>query len=35
VVDGLVAATYYLAATTFDSDGVESELSAPVTVAVR
>jgi hypothetical protein len=35
VIDGLVAATYYLAATTLDGSGVESELSQPVRVTIR
>ena len=35
VIDGLVPATYYLVATTFDSDGLESDFSDPASIAVR
>jgi hypothetical protein len=35
VIDGLIASTYYLAASTLDEAGIESELSPPVEVTVR
>jgi len=35
VIDGLIASTYYLAASTLDEAGIESELSPPVKVTVR